>query len=157
MQGQGQAALLHGGNYGDTALHSLDRPWCTPRNMGERCRGRLQHTHRNANITEILASEKYPILKVMAMTNLARMQCWVTRLDVTQEIEKWAESAALASPAHCAHFYVSCVTSCLVTQCQSLTFLHETHRYDGIPWPLVHHEGKCLLGKTRCLHAGTVP
>ena len=116
MQGQGQAALLHGGNYGDTALHSLDRPWCTPRNMGERCRGRLQHTHRNANITEILASEKYPILKVMAMTNLARMQCWVTRLDVTQEIEKWAESAALASPAHCAHFYVSCAASYPVTQ-----------------------------------------
>ena len=41
---------------------------------------------------------------------------WVTRQDVAQETEEWAELAALASAAHSAHFSVSCATSCLVTQ-----------------------------------------
>ena len=31
--------------------------------------------------------------------------------DVAQEVEKWAELAALDSVAHSAHFPVSCVTS----------------------------------------------
>ena len=37
---------------------------------------------------------------------------WVTGQDIAQEIENWAELAAVASAAH---FYVSCATSCLVT------------------------------------------
>ena len=37
---------------------------------------------------------------------------WVTRQDVAQETEKWAELAT----ASAAHFSVSCVTSCLVTR-----------------------------------------
>ena len=41
---------------------------------------------------------------------------WVTRQDVAQETEKWAEWAALASAADSAHSSVSCVTSSLVTQ-----------------------------------------
>ena len=41
---------------------------------------------------------------------------WGAGQDVTQEIAKFAESAALASAAHSAHFSVSCATSCLVTQ-----------------------------------------
>ena len=41
----------------------------------------------------------------------------VTGQDVAQEIEKWEESAALASADHSAHFhYGFCATSCLVTQ-----------------------------------------
>ena len=39
----------------------------------------------------------------------------VTGQDAIQEIEKWAESAALASAAHSAHFSVSCMASCPVT------------------------------------------
>ena len=38
---------------------------------------------------------------------------WVTRQDVAQETEKWAE---LASAADSARFSVSSVTSCLVSQ-----------------------------------------
>ena len=41
---------------------------------------------------------------------------WVTRQDVAQETEKWAEWAVLASAADSAHSSVSCVTSSLVTQ-----------------------------------------
>ena len=39
---------------------------------------------------------------------------WVTRQDVAQEEEKWAEWAALATAADSAHFSVSCATSCRV-------------------------------------------
>ena len=35
---------------------------------------------------------------------------WVTRQDVSQEIEKWAEWAALASAVRSAIFSVTCVT-----------------------------------------------
>ena len=41
---------------------------------------------------------------------------WVTRQDVAQETEKWAEWAELASAADSARFSVSSVTSCLVSQ-----------------------------------------
>ena len=49
---------------------------------------------------------------------------WVTRQDVAQETEEWAESAALASAAHSAHFSVSCATSCRVTQYTTISMLH---------------------------------
>ena len=38
--------------------------------------------------------------------------------DVAQEVEKWAELAALDSVAHSAHFPVSCVTSSNSTSVQ---------------------------------------
>ena len=49
-------------------------------------------------------------------TSLVPNLYWVTRQDVAQETEKWAEWAALARAADSAHFYISCATSCLVTQ-----------------------------------------
>ena len=42
-------------------------------------------------------------------------------------------------------------------QHQSLRFIGIKHRYDGLPWPLVHHEGQDLLGQARRLHARKVP
>ena len=48
--------------------------------------------------------------------NFSQGTYWVTRQDVAQETEKWADWAALASAANSAHFSISCATSCLVTQ-----------------------------------------
>ena len=45
---------------------------------------------------------------------LGHLHYRVTGQDAIQEIEKWAESAALTSAAHSSHFSVSCMASCPV-------------------------------------------
>ena len=43
------------------------------------------------------------------------VQCSVAMVDVTQEMEQWAEWAALSSAALSAHYSISCVTSTIAT------------------------------------------
>ena len=58
----------------------------------------------------------YIVYLFLSPTKKTLLYYWVPRLDLTQETEERAESAALASAANSAHFSVSCATSCLVTQ-----------------------------------------
>ena len=55
----------------------------------------------------------------------------MTGQDVGQEIEEWAEWVTLASAAHSADFYVSCVTSYPATQ-YTLEDKEETSRFSII-------------------------
>ena len=56
------------------------------------------------------------LLKLQEYEREHQREYWVTGQDVAQETGKWAEWAALASAADSANFYVSCATSCPVTQ-----------------------------------------
>ena len=56
----------------------------------------------------------------------------MTKQDVAQETEKWADWAALASAGDSAHSSVSCVTSSLVTQYSRdiLGLFHNMYRHE---------------------------
>ena len=82
------------------------------------CATGLFRVHGNFD-TPLISVADGPILKLyVEVTVIGGEFCLLYRVtgqDAIQEIEKWAEWAALASAANSAHFSISCMASCPVT------------------------------------------